>query len=1734
MKNKIIFLFCLICAAFNLSAQQKFNVQNGAKTEFYASLDSAVQKAVSGDTIYLPGGVINIQNNLVIDKKLSIIGMGCDIDSVGTGLQPTQIMTGGFSNAKITFNPGSEGSLLTGCIVGSIELGTSNNPVSTTIQDITIWRNKIVSSVTLGLSLNTTVKNIVVSENMIGNAVYGNTAGGVTSDCIINNNVCNVSISNFKNSIIHNNAVAPYYYYDYSYGSGITGLDGCTVENNYFFGIFSDSVKSINSTFNNNAFAGNLSFPVGSNTGNNNLVGQIPAITFKGGTPPPTPVMTSSSLNNNFAVKKVAGDPGGGGDGTPGTNGDYTLPKNLVIQDTSLCKNAGKDGTDVGIFGGTNPYKNGAVPFNPHVKQFSVSTQANNKYLNVNIQVSAQEAKANNKIVAYEYWFNDAYDKKVTVETAPQQTFTLSDSVNCSSADKINNTISYRFLDDSGLWSSTLTADFVQPLTISINYTYTRSVLSGETPVTESGYPNYADVGFTLHNFTKGTDITYVSTQYPNIVLTQPISDGDSIAVTAIGYNSVNGFDPITKTLVLGENNTIPLTFDIVQRGYIRVNYLYSENEANVGILFDSIGRKIAQYYYINQTLTTAPMRNGNYQLLSMAKNLFFNSIQNLSDMDSTELKPDTHYILQTLEVKRGVITETNITTIPKLDENQLIYTTNNTLFSVNKSTIAIDNFVTLRSAVEFKEEYRGQIGNLKLIVDIPDSCSFFDKSVMIGDSVFDGYTIQNNQLTVPMKTDSDIVQFCIVPKQGGNYAPNAYIEFTLNGKKIRQPIGAAYFQAEMFSIYTPNTIAQKTITLRGIVPAKSLVKIYDNDTYIGQTTALANGSWKFQGDLYEAYNYTFHDIHGEILTTQGLSLQSRTIEVFYDSTTVKLSNVTMYNTDFHHIVNITKFDFLNNKTTGNSYSYYPAYTDFTFTIDLTNNDTTVVSNVKLYMLTSSKTVVNLPTIYDPAKGLWVATGKFHSNSLPINTRVDFEQSFAQSGVFLKSDNLKYYTFGSIMSQCRAIYQKYKKCNKIDNSDDLYLYKIIVMEYMDYIHNNPSSIYDNIWGREDDPSSVYIPCRAAHLLGSFIRSSFNPDPFYEDLNNFSFAPGQKNILDIIQQLLYTIENASCDCGSGGGGSGDPGGGGSGDPGGGGSGDPGGGGSGDPGGGGSGSGTPDSNPILDPSGFVYEAVPSNRLQGVTATIYHKTNEADESVLWDAAEYEQENPLTTNEYGEYAWDVPQDLWQVKYEKEGYETTYSKWLPVPPPQLNINIAMVNGVPPFVKEAKGYEEGIDITFSKFMLPATMTTDSISVTRNGEEVAGTISLLDSEENPSNPGESFVSKVRFIPATPFLMTDEVILTVDSMVLSYAGRNMTEDFVKQIQIRKEVKSLTATPVLNVAINGKGYIEVSAEPFDAAAGKTVTARSVSSAIATVTGAATLDADGKAKLQVTGELPGSAQIIISLDGTDLKATTTVNIAMELAGQEIEQVEMPTASIPTGSTVDKNTTVSLSSATEGATIYYSLDGSAPSESTGIKYTQPIVLTATVTVKAIAVKEGMTASEVAVFEYTVKEQPPVIEQVEMPTASIPSGSSVTKNTTVSLSTATEGASIYFTDDNSAPSASNGSVYTQPISLTKDVTIKAIAVKEGMTDSEIAVFEYTVNIETGIDSGIRSVILFVQNQTLFIRGLKPGEQYTVYSALGSIVVQGEVTSDVEQQVTLPYKGIYVVSTPVVKAKVLVK
>ena len=84
------------------------------------------------------------------------------------------------------------------------------------------------------------------------------------------------------------------------------------------------------------------------------------------------------------------------------------------------------------------------------------------------------------------------------------------------------------------------------------------------------------------------------------------------------------------------------------------------------------------------------------------------------------------------------------------------------------------------------------------------------------------------------------------------------------------------------------------------------------------------------------------------------------------------------------------------------------------------------------------------------------------------------------------------------------------------------------------------------------------------------------------------------------------------------------------------------------------------------------------------------------------------------------------------------------------------------------------------------------------------------------------------------------------------------------------------------------------------------------------------------------------------------------------------------------------------------------------------------------------------------------LEQVATPTFT-PAAGEYNAAQSVEIACATDGATIYYTTDGTAPTAAS-TAYTTAIAVGSTMTIKAIAVKENMTDSEIATAAYTINI----------------------------------------------------------------------------
>ena len=212
--------------------------------------------------------------------------------------------------------------------------------------------------------------------------------------------------------------------------------------------------------------------------------------------------------------------------------------------------------------------------------------------------------------------------------------------------------------------------------------------------------------------------------------------------------------------------------------------------------------------------------------------------------------------------------------------------------------------------------------------------------------------------------------------------------------------------------------------------------------------------------------------------------------------------------------------------------------------------------------------------------------------------------------------------------------------------------------------------------------------------------------------------------------------------------------------------------------------------------------------------------------------------------------------------------------------------------------------------------------------------------------------------------------------------------------------------------------------------------------------------------------------------------------------------ASSPAGGNYETAQTVTLTTSTSGAAIYYTLDGNEPSTASE-QYASPITIEHTTTLKAIAVKASMNNSDVLTEHYIIT--PP--GQVVQPAAS-PEGGNFATTQTVTLTTLTEGAAIYYTLDESEPTTASEQ-YVSPITIEHTTTIKAIAVKTDMHDSDIMTEEYiitplgqvvqpSVNIHDGIyfENQIITLSTITEDAVIYytLDGTEPTTSSTLYTS----------------------------------------
>ena len=337
--KQLTLLFALVASSLIAFPQAQIAVQSGTTANFYYSFAEAIVAAPSGATVYLPAGTFETEN-IVIAKPITIIGIGHNPD--GNPFNGVSELIG-----DLKLREGASGSVIKGIyLTGSLRIGDQDDNQS--VENITLSRVHVDGYSTYlsdGNSLWPT-KNVVLSE-----CIFDSFNGGYAQQVLIMKSIFKSAIVNLTSQATFRNNIFLYK------GSGDTfyEIQNATFENN----IFLCGVKGITmGQMLNNLFLSGVdtNFAVYNISASGNILDQTIENTFQ------------NVIDQTFSY-------------------DY----NYQLRATSPGVSAGTDGTHIGLFGTSQPYKVSGTPDVPHIDNYTINSSTDSQgRLYINIQVSAQ------------------------------------------------------------------------------------------------------------------------------------------------------------------------------------------------------------------------------------------------------------------------------------------------------------------------------------------------------------------------------------------------------------------------------------------------------------------------------------------------------------------------------------------------------------------------------------------------------------------------------------------------------------------------------------------------------------------------------------------------------------------------------------------------------------------------------------------------------------------------------------------------------------------------------------------------------------------------------------------------------------------------------------------------------------------------------------------------------------------------------------------------------------------------------------------------------------------------------------------------------------------------------------------------------------------------------------------------------------------------------------------------
>lgn len=348
----LLLTFCLLCGPAIGQPLSALHRADSDTVLYDPSLRTLVGLARTGDTLYLPGGFLDLGGDLTLGVPVHVVGAGFRTDtSDATG---ATVLTGG----RLVLTSGATLGSLTGVwLRGRLQFG--NDTADNEVSQYTITRCRFSDEVWLSScpdnSCPSTAQTLLLAENVFDSHVRG--ADGLVNVALQNNFI--------GGSVWHFDMGAQLRLWSNVFlgradtGACLRNVRGANANYNIFLGDSIADTSCADVSFRLNIFGGTFEAQ-GSLTESGSIEDQGTAETI-------------FQAADNFDFRYEEGHNYRLIDGSPGAGADIFR-------------------RDLGAYGGRFPFKAGAKPFNPHVRTRDVApyTETPNR-LRIRIQVEAQD-----------------------------------------------------------------------------------------------------------------------------------------------------------------------------------------------------------------------------------------------------------------------------------------------------------------------------------------------------------------------------------------------------------------------------------------------------------------------------------------------------------------------------------------------------------------------------------------------------------------------------------------------------------------------------------------------------------------------------------------------------------------------------------------------------------------------------------------------------------------------------------------------------------------------------------------------------------------------------------------------------------------------------------------------------------------------------------------------------------------------------------------------------------------------------------------------------------------------------------------------------------------------------------------------------------------------------------------------------------------------------------------------